>query len=278
MPLEIGEPLFFFDPKQMENLSRQFASDYVSAQPFPHSVIDGLLPEWVIDRLLEEFPSSVGEGWTRYRGVNEVKLALNNEAFLGPFTRHVLSQFNSAEFVRFLEKLTGIPGLVPDPYFEGGGLHQTERGGLLSIHADFNKHPHLMLDRRLNVLVYLNRDWKEEYGGALELWDSSMSHMVRNVIPVSNRCVIFNTTAHSYHGHPDPLQCPSDRTRKSIAFYYYSNGRDDGRYSPSHSTLFQARQGNRAERFRRFKDTAQRWIPPALLDLYSSGKWLRSGN
>src|SRR5581483_6543461 len=116
-------------------------------------------------------------------------------------------------------------GLIPDPYFTGGGLHQIERGGYLKIHADFDRHEKLGLQRRLNVLVYLNRDWDESYGGALELWDRAMTHPVVRVLPVFNRCVVFSTTDQSYHGHPEPLTCPPDRRRRSLALYYYTAAR-----------------------------------------------------
>ena len=103
-------------------------------------------------------------------------------------------------FLEFLESLTGIDGLIPDPYYEGGGLHPIVPGGFLKVHADFNWHKDLKLDRRLNVIVYLNRNWKEEYGGHLELWNREMTRCERRVLPIFNRCVIFSTTDFSYHG------------------------------------------------------------------------------
>lgn len=141
----------------------------------------------------------------------------------------------------FLERLTGISGLIPDPYFTGGGVHQIERGGHLGVHADFNVYERLRLDRRLNLLLYLNRDWQEEWGGHLELWNSGMTTCERRVLPIFNRCVIFSTTDSSYHGHPDPLRCPPHRTRRSLATYYYSNGRPVEEQSDGHSTLFRER-------------------------------------
>jgi len=137
----------------------------------------------------------------------------------------LLNQFNSSVFVDFLESLTGIEGLIPDPHYFGGGLHQIEPGGYLTVHADFNRHPRLQLDRRLNALLYLNQEWKEEWGGYLELWDATMSHAVVKVAPAFNRLVVFETTDFSFHGHPDPLQPPPGFHRRSLALYYYSNGR-----------------------------------------------------
>jgi hypothetical protein len=144
-----------------------------------------------------------------------------------------------------LQELTGIKEtLLPDPYLEGGGYHEIKPGGLLKVHADFNKHQFTMLDRRINLLVYLNKDWEESYGGHFELWNTKMTKSYRKVLPVFNRLAIFSTTDFSYHGHPDALSCPPDRSRKSIALYYYSNGRPKSEVSEKpHSTLFVNRAG-----------------------------------
>lgn len=179
------------------------------------------------------------------------------------FTRHFLYALNSSYFLRFLEQLTGIESLIGDPHFEGGGLHQIVSGGKLAIHADFNKHTSLGLDRRLNMLLYLNKDWKEDYGGYFELWDRNMCRMERRVAPLFNRVVIFTTSEHSYHGHPDPLACPSDMTRKSLALYYYTNGGvAEAEATGRHTTLFQARPG---ERFKLTPRQILRDLTPPLL-------------
>lgn len=150
----------------------------------------------------------------------------------------MLYRLNSPAVLRFLEVLTGISGLIPDPYFGGSGLHRIERGGFLIIHADFNWHPLLRLDRRLNMLVYLNRDWQESYGGNLELWDRSLLRCEASISPIFNRTVIFSTTDSSFHGHPHPLNCPPERSRQSLSLYYYSNGRPESERSDPHDTLF----------------------------------------
>jgi hypothetical protein len=117
-------------------------------------------------------------------------------------------------------------------------MHQIVRGGKLGVHVDFNKHPHTKLDRRLNLLIYLNRDWEEEHGGHFELWDTEGKEFRKRVLPVFNRCVVFSTTEVSYHGHPHPLQCPEGQSRKSLAMYYYSNGRPASEVAARHSTVF----------------------------------------
>ncbi|HEY0562995.1 MAG TPA: 2OG-Fe(II) oxygenase, partial [Methylophilus sp.] len=137
--------------------------------------------------------------------------------------------------------ITNIKGLLPDPYFAGGGLHEISRGGLLGIHADFQVNEGLQLFRRVNVLIYLNKDWKEEYGGMLELWDKAMQAKVVEVAPIFNRCVIFNTDADSFHGHPEPLTTPDGITRKSIALYYYKALDISNETGESRHTLYVAR-------------------------------------
>jgi Rps23 Pro-64 3,4-dihydroxylase Tpa1-like proline 4-hydroxylase len=230
-----------FHADRYAQLARERREAYAAAQPFPHAVIDDFLPAEVCERLLGEFPDPQGVGWLRFERHHSKKLATQGDAQFGPFTREMLLQFNGAACLQFVQELTGISGLIPDPYFEGGGLHQIERGGHLKVHIDFNHHRRLNLDRRINLIVYLNKDWHEEYNGHLELWDRDMSRCVRRVLPVFNRCVVFSTTEWSYHGHPEPLCCPPGMTRKSLALYYYSNGRPAEERARAHGTLWQER-------------------------------------
>src|SRR6476659_8385974 len=149
-----------------------FRDQYARAEPFPHIVIDGLFDDADLERVLREFPSPDQMRWTRFDNDREKKLGFYHESsVISDAVRRFLDAMNGFEMLLFLEQLNGISGLIPDPYFGGGGLHQIEPGGFLKVHADFNVHPKLKLDRRLNMLIYLNRDWKEEYGGHLELWD-----------------------------------------------------------------------------------------------------------
>lgn len=120
-------------------------------------------------------------------------------------------------------QLIGVENLLPDPSLEGGGLHQSGRGGFLNVHADFTVHPHNRnLQRRANILVYLNPEWDPDYGGALELWNKDMSACVEKVDPIANRVLIFSTEQDSFHGHPDPMTCPEGVARRSLALYYFS--------------------------------------------------------
>jgi len=210
---------------------------YASAQPFAHIVMDGLFPDAVLAGVLADFPRPE-EMRARFDNATEKKLGHTYETPLRDHVRDFLWAMSSAPVLQFLAALTGIEGLIPDPYFGGAGPHQIVPGGFLKVHVDFNWHPLLKLDRRLNLLVYLNEDWREEYGGHLELWNRDVTRCVQKILPVFNRTVVFSTTDFSFHGHPTPLACPEGRTRKSVSFYYYTNGRPEEERSAPHDTIF----------------------------------------
>jgi hypothetical protein len=212
---------------------------YVGAQPFPHIVIDGLFDDGDLDVVLGDFPSPDATRWVRFDNELEKKLGFaHDQSVVSERIRRFLDALNGFEMLLFLEQLTGIEGLIPDPYFGGGGLHQIEPGGFLKIHADFNVHPKLHLDRRLNMLTYLNKGWREEWSGHLELWDADMRECHVRIAPLFNRTVIFSTTDTSFHGHPHPLASPPGVTRKSVSLYYYTAGRPEAERSAPHNTIF----------------------------------------
>ena len=216
-----------------------FRGHYAAAEPFPHAVLDGLFPDAELEQVLDEFPGPEEPIWRRFDNVEENKLGYDHRtSAIGGRIGRFMDFMNSWRALEFLGEMTSIEGLIPDPYFGGGGPHQILPGGFLKIHSDFNFHPILKLDRRLNVLVYLNRDWREEYGGHLELWDRSMSRCVRRILPAFNRTVVFSTTDFSFHGHPHPLTCPPGRSRRSVSFYYYTVGRPENERSKPHDTIF----------------------------------------
>jgi len=259
------------EPSYLESLLEKYASNYPKAEPFPHVVMDNFLPDpSIIEKILEEFPDPTTANWQRFNNGKEKKLASTSEAMMGDNTRALLYYLNSSTFITFVEQLTGISGIIPDPHFVGGGLHRIQKDGFLKVHADFNKHNRLNLDRRLNILLYLNKDWQEEYGGYLELWDEKMTSCQKKILPIFNRCVIFSTTDFSYHGHPEPLTCPEGRSRQSLALYYYTNGRPAEEVSDSHSTIFRERPN---EEIREEQDHTsipiliKKMVPPILIDL-----------
>ena len=206
-------PGLALDRDALLELGRSLAGEYAAAQPFSHVVIDGLFPESVLDRIVAEFPVA-SQMEHQFDQAYELKAASSAWAAMGPVTRSVLGELNLGTFIEFLEVLTGIHGLVPDPALVGGGLHQIPAGGRLGVHADFNVHRFLQLDRRLNLLLYLNRDWEDEWGGHLELWDAETMTCVDRITPDFNRCVVFSVSDRALHGHPDTLTCPPDNSRK----------------------------------------------------------------
>lgn len=213
---------------------------FQTAKPFPHIIIDNFLLESLAEAALNSFPK-VEEYWYKYDNHFEKKRALDDIRIMPPTIADLFLYFNSLPFISFLENLTGISGLIGDPWLRGGGLHQIKREGKLDIHADFNFHQKLGLHRRLNVLIYLNKGWKKEWNGQLELWDQKMEKRRVSVDPLFNRMVCFATTDTSYHGHPEPLMCPHEVTRKSLALYYYTATRPKEELSKPHSTCFKKR-------------------------------------
>jgi Rps23 Pro-64 3,4-dihydroxylase Tpa1-like proline 4-hydroxylase len=255
--------------KKLETLAKEKAQEYKNAKPFPHIYFDDFLPVDAAETALKDFPEPTRLAWTEFNQPTQRKLAFNSVEKLSSSIRTVMYFLNSRPMLNFLEILTGIEGIIPDPYYAGGGLHQIEPGGSVEVHADFNCHPKLKLDRRINVLVYMNKDWKEEYGGHFELWNTEMTAAEKKILPLFNRCTIFTTTSTTYHGHPTPLSCPPDRTRKSLATYYYSVGRPEEEVSDSHSSLFQRRRGTLPH----LKDVVLAVTPPILV---RAAKKLRS--
>jgi Rps23 Pro-64 3,4-dihydroxylase Tpa1-like proline 4-hydroxylase len=218
---------------------------YTANKPWPHLVIDDFFdPEWLERVRLE---ASAIDRSKRYAKFLDRKTDHNKFAFLpdvvGPETTRLVNFLNSGPFLAFLEKLTGISGLLSDPSYFGGGLHKILAGGFLEIHADFNHLKRYDLERRLNLLLYLNKEWQPSYQGDLEMWDRPSMTRVTAVAPVFNRCVIFSTTAESLHGHPVPLAPPPGMERMSIALYYYTNTWEE--VAGEHSTLFYISQHNR---------------------------------
>ena len=212
----------FFDAEALKTKGQELHERYNNAMPFPHIVLDNIFTPAILDQCLEHFPAEPDpDSQTFDRDQERFKTSFNPDYLPAP-VRSFFYSLNSQPFIRFLENMTGIDRLIPDPHFLGGGFHQTKEGGHLSVHADFNLHPHLRIERRLNLLIYLNKDWDEECGGALELWDTEMKACVESVTPLFNRCVVFSTNANSYHGHPKPVSHPRKIPRRSLALYYYT--------------------------------------------------------
>ena len=215
--------------------------DFDDAAPFPHVVIDGLLRPEALQAALTAFEAVGQSGWTKYLHVNERKFAHTDTSSWPSALEQIALELQSPRFMEFLSRLSGIDGLRPDPSLDGGGLHRSGRDGFLNIHADFTTH-HVKRDwvRRLNLILYLNREWEEAWGGALELWPPDMRRCERAVLPAANRALIFRTTEDSFHGHPEPTACPPDVYRQSLALYYFTQEDETRRLS----TNYQPRPGD----------------------------------
>lgn len=253
----------YFSEERLIRLAKLNRERFQNAQPFPHVYIDDFLSPELVAAVNAEFAStnfgSLCESgykiassakqkklhcFHKERDENESKKsAVLDESLMGPNTRLVFGLLKSSMFVAFLEQVTGIDDIIPDPHYRGSGLHQTEPGGFLRVHADFNRYERYKLDRRVNVFLFLNEDWDRSWGGALELWPRDMSTCEQKIQPFFNRLVIFRTTDFSYHGYTDPIRSPYPR--RSVSMYYYTNGRpSDEKIDPSegahaHGTLWQ---------------------------------------
>lgn len=276
----LHDPVFPFH--DLSRIARRHQHQYINAEPFAHAILDDLVQPGLLAELDLELPrsrtnmrrgtrersggarnGSVGTHvpgahfscgsmalCQRKRLVEHLKLVIDREADMGPVTRLFFAALRSAPFVRFLELLTGITGLIPDPAFFGSGVHLTAPGGILAVHADFNSLDvgRTRLRRRVNVFLYVNDDWPDEYGGHLELWDRNMSACRQRIHPSLGRLVVFSTTDFSYHGHLSALAAPHDRLRRSLALYYYTREHPqseclDRDCDRAHSTLWQQPRG-----------------------------------
>ncbi|MEP6624071.1 MAG: 2OG-Fe(II) oxygenase [Acidimicrobiia bacterium] len=229
------------DWARLEALLPELAATHASVSPFPFTVVEDFLVPGAAEQAASEFPDG-GEEWMAYVHWNERKYANTRPESWTPLLREIVFELQSPRFIDFLERLTGIEHLIGDDTLEGAGLHQTRRGGFLNVHADFTVHPKQRTwRRRLNLLVFLNEDWLDEWGGALEFWSTDMSRAEHKLAPLMNRAVIFDTSSDSFHGYPDALTCPEERTRCSIALYYYTE--EEAPYV--RSTEYRARPGER---------------------------------
>jgi 2OG-Fe(II) oxygenase superfamily len=208
------------NPDRLAELADEGASEYRTATPFPHLVFDDILPEALLDELVADFPSVDDPGWRSHEAAVQRKQQWADANRLPPVAASVVALFHAAPFLTFLERLTGTDGLIGDPHCHHGGLHQSVSGGFLKIHTDVSLQPALRLQRRVNVIVFLNRDWAPEWSGELELWDAAMTTCVERIEPRFNRMVVFDSVR-SNHGHPRPTTSPPGVVRRSLALYYY---------------------------------------------------------
>jgi len=265
-------PVYPIDPETLltdadraRQIGEGYAAEYQSGQPYDHICIDNFLPEAIIARVRADLE-------TMDLGASQASFARSQENLkrswiperLPTYTRNLFYAFNSRPFIQFLEKMTGIKGLIPDPYFQGAGIHRTENGGHLDIHADFNLNKVMNVERRLNTLIYLNDPWEEDWGGCFEIWDKGMTRQLKRFAPTFNRMVTFSTGSDTWHGNPVPVNHPDGKPRLSIALYYYTATWDESR--KAHSTLFKPRPDSSDEADARYKrrEALREALPPMV--------------
>lgn len=214
-----------------------------SAPSFPHFYLDNFLEESFANEVHNSFPSyseaeSLGKSFT---AVNEKKkIQISDSKKFPPAIYKLHEVLASKEFIDKVSDIMGIKNLIADPTMMGGGIHETNAGGHLDVHVDFNYNEELGLHRRVNILIYFNKDWREDYGGYLDLWDQDVKNCLGSYAPIFNRAAGFTTNEISWHG-VTPLTCPADRLRKSFAVYYYTREAPPGWDGVVHSTIFKAR-------------------------------------
>jgi hypothetical protein len=260
---EMDESTGLLDAERIKEKGIDLRAAYLAAHPYPHIAIEDFLPAALLDRCLAEFPALTDAASSFDRSQERAKRSFSPDK-LPSFSRQLFYSFNSRPFIQVIENICGIRGLIPDPYYLGGGFHEISQGGHLSVHSDFNHHVPLNLERRINVLIYLNRDWRDDYGSQLELWDTDMLRCVKSYPPMFNSCVIFNTTSHSNHGNPRPVAHPAGVPRRSIALYYYTATWDGTKRT--HTTQFRVRPGtvDQPDRDVQKRELFADWMPPVL--------------
>ena len=216
--------------------------------PYKHIIIDDFLKKDVAEKALNEMNKLSDKsacGWFNMKTKWEWNKGYWENLHNIPIPiKEIFTELNSKEFINKLEKLTGINELIAGEIFRGTSIHRINNGGYLGLHTDFNSYQMEgvgKLDRRINLLIYMNKDWKLEYGGQFDLCDLENKKCIKRINPNFNRCAIFNTSNKSIHGHPEPLKLPKDMRRQSIVVYYYTknkNGALDFEGDKTHCTLW----------------------------------------
>ncbi|HJP99547.1 MAG TPA: 2OG-Fe(II) oxygenase [Rhodanobacteraceae bacterium] len=241
---------------------RMLGDGFRKQKPYGYASVGGLFDRSVVSEVAAEVGSQLGS-YPQEQDIyaSHRKYRLSSLRDMPERTREFIDYLNSPSFLRVLTQISGIENLHPDPELRGGGIHAIGRGGYLKIHTDFNWHGGLSMHRRLNLLVYLNENWQSDWNGAVELWSADAGERIFSLAPEIGNALLFETNDVSYHGHPDPLQCPEGVFRKSIALYYYTATRPDAGivFGKSEMTNFVERPSEKfaSDRARRLRHRLQ---------------------
>ena len=236
----------FIDIDLLNERLPHLKNEFHSKEPFKYVIFEDFFPSEVALEILNEYPKIDKGTWDGTTYLDQKNKFQKNTFDEHSAVSQLFNELNSTEFLRWLEGVTEIESkLIGDKDLFGGGLHQSTNGAFLNVHVDYNIHPKTKYHRRLNVLVYMNQDWKDNYNGHLELWDLTNGNkkLLERVSPKFNRCVIFETNEISFHGHPSPLNTPAEICRKSIATYYYTKTRPNKEVAEEHNTIYVNTEG-----------------------------------
>jgi len=232
----------------------EMKNKFNNSYPFPFVIIPNFFKTNVADEIYNSFPKIEGsdknlwknQGWHIYDNPIEGKLTIDDYKIMnnyGEILSNMWETLESADFIETISNITGIENLEKDPYRHGAGLHCHPPGGKLEMHLDYSIHPITGKERRLNLLIYMNKDWNDDWGGNLELWEGNNDTMtkgpIHSISPKYNQAILFRTSDVSWHGMPEPIKCPLGNSRKSIAIYYVSENRKDA--NKRNKASFQAR-------------------------------------
>ncbi len=220
---------------------------HLFSDPFKFCILENFLPLQYADRIYKELRQvEINDDWYKYDSPFEKKRSTDSWTLFPPNVSHFLMSTLTGPFIKNIEEQMGMTGLVADGNLRGGGIHIQERDSFLGIHADMQIHPSLKLYRRVNAILFMNKEWAPEWNGNLEFWDSTMTECKKKIEPRFNRMVLFETHANSFHGMPDKVMCPETHRRMSLATYFWSatvpenmpinNGSTDFRLRPGEET------------------------------------------
>ena len=200
-----------------------------SNDPFNHWIMDNFLDIKDAKELSQQFIDyESSEDVVHYQGWIAEKKTCNIWNRFPALTYKTFSNLLSVGFVNHLSTITGVTPLYPDIGLHGGGWHMHQAGGNLALHLDYSIHPKLNLQRKLNLIIYLEEDYDPAWGGGLELWSHDEENnkpleKIKVVEPKFNRAILFDTTQNSWHGFPEPISVPEGKMRKSFAVYYMTD-------------------------------------------------------
>lgn len=236
----------YIDIQKLHARLDSLKKEYHSKTPFKYIVFEDFFPRDIAESIHEEYPTIENGAWDGTTYLDQKNKFQKTTFEDSSIMTDVFKELNSEPLLEWLQSLTDFEEkLIGDQELFGGGLHQSINGAFLNVHIDYNIHPKTKFHRRLNLLVFMNKEWKDEYEGHLELWDlgNNQKKLLEKIAPSFNRCVIFETNEISYHGHPKPLNTPAHVNRKSLATYYYSKSRPSNEIAGEHNTVYVNTEG-----------------------------------